>query len=81
MITFADNYELVQALAITLHNLERDHPHALVYEKSLVAAALQQVTTSLTREFLNGRDVFTPPFGVNGQIMISGELETIIKQR
>lgn len=76
MITFTDEFELVQALAIVLCDLEKEHAQA--DERSLVAGTLQKVTASLTREYLDGVDVLTPPLGINGQMMISGELEQIL---
>lgn len=78
MIAFTDEFELVQALAIVLRHLEKDPTRT--YETSLVAVTLQQVTTSLTREYVDGRDVLAPPIGINDQIMISGELEQILTQ-
>ena len=81
MITFTDDYELIQALANTLGALNNTQPRDHADEKVLVAAALLKAVTSLTREYLDGRDVLTPPLGINGQITITGELETILKQR
>ena len=81
MITFTDDYELIQALANTLGTLNNTQPRDHADEKVLVAAALLKAVTSLTREYLDGRDVLTPPLWINGQITITGELETILKQR